>query len=107
MTEVTKINAMSFAKISALMWAFVGFIIGILLGLVLFAFGSVISSDINQLKSFFGVTLGIIGFVGVPIIFALFGFINGLLFAWFYNLLSWWTGGIKIELKKQEEEGEE
>jgi len=48
--------------------------------------------------------LGIGGFIFMPLLLGIIGFIIGLLVAWFYNLLAWWVGGIRVELEREEED---
>jgi hypothetical protein len=104
MREIKKIQVLSFAKIISLVCIFLGFILGIAVGFLSFVLGSVLGTFTFATLPISGAWLGIAGFVIVPVIFGIAGFILGLLSAWFYNLLAWWVGGIKIEIS---EEGEE
>jgi hypothetical protein len=36
----------------------------------------------------------------MPIIYAIMGFIMGVIGAWLYNLIAKWVGGVQIELEK-------
>ncbi|MCX7985832.1 MAG: hypothetical protein N2662_02700 [Bacteroidales bacterium] len=102
MIEIKKINVLSLAKIIALVWIFFGFILGIGVGLLSFVFGNIIGGTLLTLAPWPSAWLGIGGFILVPVILGLIGFITGLLTGWFYNLLSWWVGGIQIELDSDE-----
>jgi hypothetical protein len=69
-------------------------------GLLSFVFGNVMGgSGVTFLHSAW---LGIGGFLLMPLLFGIIGFCAGLLTAWFYNLLSWWVGGIRVQLSKED-----
>ncbi len=102
MVEIKKIHALSFAKIIALVWIFIGFILGFGVGFISFIFGSVIGGMSTGHLSASGAWLGIGGFILIPILFGIIGFLLGLLLAWFYNLLSWWVGGMRIEISTED-----
>ena len=97
MKEIKKINILSVAKIYGLSMAFIGLIIGIFVGFAMFFFGTFVGTD-NNYSSYFGLSMGIIGLLAMPILFGLLGLIFGGLAAFFYNLLASWLGGIKIEI---------
>jgi len=42
--------------------------------------------------------LVVYGFLA-PLLYGVFGFLGGLLFSWFYNVLARWIGGIEVELE--------
>jgi hypothetical protein len=100
--EIKKINIISVAKIYGLSMAFVGLIIGIFVGFAMFFFGTFVGTD-NNYSSYFGLGLGIIGLLAMPVLFGLLGIIFGGLASFFYNILASWLGGIKIELEDVEE----
>jgi hypothetical protein len=95
--EIKKINILSVAKIYGLSMAFVGLIIGIFVGFAMFFFGTFVGTD-NNYSSYFGLSLGIIGLLSMPILFGLLGLVFGGLATFFYNILASWLGGIKIEI---------
>lgn len=103
MVEIRKIEALSLAKIIALVWMFLGLILGIGVGLISFVFGNVLGGITIALLPWKGVWLGVSGFLLMPLLLGIIGFCIGLLVAWFYNLLAWWIGGIRIELEREEE----
>ncbi len=102
MKEIKRINILSVAKIYGLSMAFVGLIIGIFVGFAMFFFGTFVGPD-NNYSSYFGVSLGIIGLLAMPILFGLLGLIFGGLASFFYNILASWLGGVKIELEDIED----
>ncbi|MGC8804214.1 MAG: hypothetical protein ACP5PS_10680 [Bacteroidales bacterium] len=103
MVEIRKIEVLSLAKINALLWMFLGLILGIGVGLIGFVFGNVLGGITIALLPWKSVWLGIAGFLLMPLLLGTIGFCIGLLVAWFYNLLAWWIGGIRIELEREEE----
>ena len=72
--KIKKIKVVSFAKFQAVLTTFVGLIAGIL-----YSFG---------------------GLIGMPIVFAAFGFVVGLVQAFLYNLYASWFGGIEIDFEQ-------
>lgn len=46
-----------------------------------------------------------LGFLGL-IFYAVVSFVGGLIFAWIYNLIAKWTGGIEFDLNEVEEKQE-
>jgi hypothetical protein len=91
MQKVKKIGVLSLAKIFGIIYAFFGFIGGILFTVLsLFGFNS------DQL----GYNFGIGGLLLLPIIYGVFGFIGGLLSAYVYNLAAARLGGIVVEITK-------
>lgn len=103
MKEIKRINVLSLAKIYGLSMAIVGFIFGIIVGFIMFFIGSFYGTDSN-LSSFAGASLGIAGFLFMPLAFGLIGFIFSAIAALIYNMLASWVGGICIEVIEKEEE---
>jgi hypothetical protein len=106
MAKVKKIGVLSFAKLHAVIMAIVGLIAGIL-----YSFGGLIIDmlvSIGWVSSAFALTPGlslgtVLAFgalIGMPIIFATFGFIVGLIGAFLYNLFARWFGGIEIDFEQ-------
>jgi hypothetical protein len=102
MKEIKRIGILSMAKIYGLTMAILGLIIGIFIGFIMFFIGSFVGTS-HGITPFFGPTLGIGGFIIMPIIYGLLGFILGALCAVLYNLLASWVGGIEIEIVDKEE----
>lgn len=98
MAEVKKVNVLSVGKISALLGAFTGFVLGVV-------------SDIIILWASKNSTLQSIGYSApttsnliispfyLLLVMCIFSGIAGLLFALVYNLIAKYSGGLKIELK--------
>ncbi|MDA3860025.1 MAG: DUF3566 domain-containing protein [Melioribacteraceae bacterium] len=103
MAKVKKINIFSFAKFQAILATFLGLIVGILYSFggliidVLVSIGWVSSEDACTPGLSFGTVLAFGALVGMPLIFAMFGFLLGLVEAFIYNLFARWFGGMKFD----------
>jgi len=103
MAKVKKLGVFSFAKFQAIILAIVGLIAGI--G---YSFGGLIIDGLVSLGWFtsnetsglsFGTVLAFGALLGMPIIFASFGFIAGIIEALLFNLFTRWFGGIDLEFE--------
>lgn len=99
-----KMRVLSFAKFQGIIGALVGLIAGIL-----YSFGGAIIDVLVSTKVIssnqtpglsYGTALAFLALIGMPIIFATFGFVLGLVEAILYNLLSRWFGGIEIDFEQ-------
>ena len=101
---LTRIGVLSFARLHAVTMAIVGLIVGILYSFggliidVLVSIGWISSAAASTPGLSFGTVLAFGALIGMPIIFATFGFIVGLIEAFLYNLFARWVGGIQIEM---------
>ena len=93
MKEIRRMDVLSVGKIYALALANIGFIAGIIIALI----GSAVATF--QRPGMWGAGLGIASIIILPIVYAIFGFLLGIIGAALYNLIAKWVGGIKIELK--------
>lgn len=99
-----KINIISFAKFHGILFAIGGLIAGILYsfgGLIidaLVSFGWITSQEISGLS--YGTLLAFGALAGMPLIFAAFGFIVGLIEALLFNLFAKWLGKLSINFEK-------
>jgi hypothetical protein len=106
MAKVKKMGVLSFAKLQVVIMAIVGLIAGILYsfgGLIidaLVSIGWVSSASASTPGLGFGTVLAFGALIGMPIIFATFGFIVGLIEAFLYNLFARWFGGIEIDFEQ-------
>jgi hypothetical protein len=96
MVVVKKIGLMSIAKIQALVWMVSGLILAVVQA-VWFSFSP------PQAAAFAGVSASEVywGILIVPLSWAVFGFLMGMLFGWIYNLFSSWIGGVELELEEK------
>ena len=92
MKKIKKIRVCSFAKFQAILMALVGLIFGIL-----YSFGGAIYDVLTTGSVNLGTALAFLALIGMPIMFATFGFIVGLIEAFLYNLFARWFGGIEID----------
>jgi hypothetical protein len=98
---VRRIAPMSAAKIEGTLMA----LMGLLIGLMFTAIGSVASSLAPQASSsglgFMGAAFGVGAIIILPICYGVFGFIAGLIGAGLYNVLAGIVGGIEIETSER------
>lgn len=106
MAKVKKMGVFSFAKLQAVILAIVGLIAGILYSFggliidVLVSIGWVSSASASTPGLGFGTVLAFGALIGMPIIFATFGFIVGLIEAFLYNLFARWFGGMVLDIEQ-------
>jgi len=104
MARVKKLRVLSFAKFQAVLFALLGLIAGIVYsfgGLVidaLVSIGWITDSSTPGLS--FGTVLALGALIGMPIMFAVIGFIAGLIEAVLYNLFARWSGGIEMDFEQ-------
>ena len=93
---VKRIGVWSYARMATIIMALFGLINGIYTAILLASFG------VNSKGMFDPLTLslGPLAIILFPIIFAILGFIGGIIGAWLYNLIAKWVGGVKIEFEK-------
>jgi len=103
MKEVKKIQSLSLAKVVALFYGLVSFIVA--LGVAISAMANiVIQEDFNGsavLVALFNLGAGLILGLAVAAVAAFFGWIFGLIAAVLYNLFAARFGGLKIELNEE------
>jgi hypothetical protein len=105
LTKGKKINVLSFVRFQTIMGAIIGLIFGIVYsfgGLMVDALVSIgWVSNIETPGLSYGTALAFGALVGMPIIFAIFGLILGLIEAFLFNILSRWTGKVELDFKKR------
>ena len=91
MQKVKRIGVLSLAKILGFLYAIFGLVLGALFSIFsLFGFGA------DETGLFFGLASIII----VPLLYAVFGFVGGIITAFFYNLIAGKIGGLEVEITK-------
>ena len=75
--------------------SFVGLIAGIL-----YSFGGAIYDLLTSGTVNWGTALAFLALIGMPILFATFGFLVGLIEAFLYNLFARRIGGIELEIEQ-------
>jgi hypothetical protein len=96
---IKRISPMSCAKISGLLYAGIGLLVGACLSLVFTTLGSLFPQDDSNVGGFAGMLFGAGAIVILPIFYGVLGFIGGGIVAFFYNLIAGWTGGLEIEVQ--------
>lgn len=91
--EINKMVVLSVAKIGAALGAVMGFFVGIFMALI----GTTIMR-LTVLSSTYGILFGAAAIVILPVVFAVVGFIGGLIVAFFYNVIAEAIGGIEMGL---------
>ena len=93
MAKLKKLGVLFSAKLQAILMSFMGLVAGIL-----YAFGGAIYELLTgTLNS--GTALAFLALIGMPIVFAAFGFVAGAMGALLYNLAANWVGGIEIDIE--------
>jgi hypothetical protein len=93
MATLTNIGVLFAAKLQAVLMAGVGLVAGIL-----YSFGGAIYDVLTTRSVNLGTALAFLALIGMPIIFATFGFIAGAIGAFLYNVFARWFGGIAIDM---------
>ena len=93
MTKLKKIGVLFLAKLQAIIMAVAGLIAGIL-----YSFGGFIY-DVFTIGINGGTALAFLALIGMPIFFAMVGFIVGAIGAVLYNLVAQWFGGIEMDFE--------
>ena len=95
MAKLRRLGVFFFAKLQAIQMACVGLIAG-----VLYAFGGffyeLFTGTLNS-----GTALAFLALIGMPLTFAVGGFVAGAVGALLYNLVAGWTGGIEIDVVQE------
>jgi len=92
MATLKKVGVRSSSKLFAVLMAFVGVIAGIL-----YSFGGAIYDVLTTGSINLGTALAFLALIGMPIMFAIPGFIAGAIGAFLYNLVAGWVGGIEMD----------
>ncbi len=105
MKEIKKINKISLANVTAMIYGVVGFFVSVCV--FVFSLTSAVIGDGSRGSLigfvFFNIGLTLLVALIVSIITSIIGWLVGLLLAIFYNMFASRLGGIKIELKDNED----
>jgi hypothetical protein len=102
MAKCNKINVISFAKLQAILASLLGLVAGILYSFVGFVIDLLVSAELLSHITYatsglsYGTVLAFGALVGMPLIFALVGFVLGLFEALFYNVYVKWFDAIEV-----------
>ena len=95
---IRRVNPISAAKISGMVGVMLGVLIGACLSLVFMVAGSAAAATSDSRGGpFFGMLFGAGAIVILPIIYGVFMFVMGLIYAAIFNLASKWVGGLELE----------
>jgi hypothetical protein len=95
MAKLKRLGVLFSAKLQAILMAFLGLIAGIL-----YSFGGALY-DLSTGGFSSGTALAFMALVGMPVMFALFGFFVGGIGAFLYNLALKRISGIEVELEQE------
>jgi Na+/proline symporter len=104
MKKTTKLKILEYTKLQTIIFALIGLLAGVLYsfgGLIidtLVSLGWIVSSETPGLS--YGTVLAFGALLGMPLYFAVIGFVTGILGAFLFNLTSKWFGGLKMDLKR-------
>lgn len=95
-------TVVQFALVVAVLYALIGILIGLgwwlILGPILMTASKAAMGAPGGLAGLAGI--GVFGVIVFPIMYGIFGFIAGLIYAALYNLVAGWTGGIEMRLEQ-------
>ena len=86
------------AQIVASIYGIFGLIVGIFFSLAAFA-GYAISDEVAESASWLGPLFGVGAILALPVIYAIMGYLGGLIGAWVFNNVCQTMGGLKIEVE--------
>ena len=95
---LSRVGALSFAKVMGIIYACLGLIGGLLYAVMLFIIGVAAIADSNDegIMAIFG---GCAALFGLPLIYGILGFLFGLLMAALYNFVAKRWGGVELTLQ--------
>lgn len=96
---ITKVSAISVAKVAAVLYAGVGLLIGALLSLLGMAGLTAALAETGG-GAFFSVLFGVGAIIIMPIVYGIVGFIGSFIFASLFNVAAGMTGGIEVETRQ-------
>jgi len=100
MKTLNRIKVFSFAKFQAVLMALVGLFAGILYSFGGLIIDGLVSYELMTSEETQGLSWGTVlafgALIGMPIIFAVVGFLLGIVEAILYNLFAGWFGGLDI-----------
>lgn len=101
---IRRVGVFSLAKMQSLLMFVIGLIIGVLYGLFFMIFGAAMFAtmprgDSQMAGGVSTIVIGLVLMIGIPIFYAILGFIGGLISGLVYNLAAGVVGGIKLDLE--------
>jgi len=97
---IKRIGILSYAKISCILSAVLGLIVGIFYAIIgVFIGATAVTGAAGEPSAGLVAGLGIAAIIVTPIIYGIMGFISGVIIAWLYNLVAKWVGGVELDLE--------
>lgn len=93
---IRRFEPLSVGKVAGVLYAAVGFVVGIIVSLAATIGGLAGRTEFGALT---GGLVGIGAIIVLPIFYGVLGFIVALIAAWLYNLAAGYVGGIEIDLQ--------
>ena len=104
--RIRKLGILSIAKIYAVMMLVMSLLFSVPYGLFIIVFSLIGGAGVGKESGFGGlavggggVVVGLLFMIGIPILYAIMGFIGGALSALVYNIFAAMVGGIEIEVE--------
>ena len=94
---ITKVNAVSVAKVAGILYAGLGLIFGAMFSLIGMAFGNVLAN--TEGGAFMGAIFGVGAIIIMPICYGILGFIISFIAATLFNVAAGITGGIEVQTR--------
>jgi hypothetical protein len=99
-TQLRSIGAASCAKVFALLYASLGFLMGLVFSVFIFLAGMFAPSEMSNATSGpLSLIFGIGSILFFPVLYGVMGAIGGLIMAGLYNVVARFVGGIELEIE--------
>lgn len=95
---IKRIDPMSLARITGLLYAVLGLLLGALLSVISFTMASILPTSVPSQFGVFRMLFGVGAVILLPCLYGALGFVGGLLSAAIYNGLAKAIGGVVIEI---------
>lgn len=100
---IRKIGVLSLGKLMAVMYAGIGLVLGVLYALfAVVGGGAMMAMGEGESDAFGGgmvMGIGLAAVVIAPVVYGAFGFIGGVISAFFFNLAAKYAGGLELEVQ--------
>lgn len=100
---IRKIGVLSLGKLMAVMYAGIGLLFGVLYALFALVGGGAMMAmgggEEGALGGGMMMGMGLAAVIVLPILYGVFGFIGGIISAFFFNLAAKYAGGLELEVQ--------
>ena len=97
---IKRVGVLSFARISGIVGAGLGLIIGVIYGLIIMTVGAAMMSGRGGPGAGFGIVGGLFVMILIPALYGIMSFVFGALYAFVYNIAAGFVGGVELELQE-------